>query len=302
MEERAWRPRWWVFAVFAMVAAVHLAGGWDSTSAVGLSVGFAGTLVLAFVRRLPSWATGEEALRAPVRASRTRLIVALPLALLGVVAVLIGLIDHPPHGMDVLYVGFVAVLAVGLVVVLALRPASGPLSRSGQDRRLRLCTAVLGAAVGTGVALEVAVLVTVGGALPWVVLAPVLLVVGVTAVRRRRNAKAVRLLAAGAWTGITAATLPEEIDGSSVSGWAVFPDGLRARFGITGCPPDVLAGLLDRRRLWIAGEPRDGEVAVGLPDGDAFAVAWFAVKDRDHRRWARRASREDNGSDGKRVG
>ncbi|GHE78545.1 hypothetical protein GCM10017786_05280 [Amycolatopsis deserti] len=278
MEERAWRPRWRFFALFAAVAAVHLAGGWDSTSAVGLGVGFAATLVLVFVRRLPSWATGE-----------IRLTVALPLALLGMVAVLIGLIEHPPRGVDALYAGFGAVLAVGWVVVLVIRWAPGPLTRSGLARRLRGRTAVLGAAAVLA-GMEVALLVVVGGALPWVLLAPVLLVVAVSAVRRRRDANAARLLAAGVWTEVTAATIADETDGRPVSGWAVFPTGLRARFAITDCPPDVLAGLLDRRRLWIAGEPREGDVAVGLPDGDAFAVAWFAVKNRERAR-ARRPSR-----------
>ncbi|MGI6875276.1 hypothetical protein [Amycolatopsis sp. 3B14] len=377
MEERGWRPRWWLFAVFAVVAAVHLAGGgWDSTAAVGLPVGFAATLVLVFVRRLPNWVTGEwdsrPWSRSWVRASRNRTMVALPFALLGVVAVLIGLIDHPPHGTDVLYAAFVAALAVGLVVVLVvrwgravrtLRLLAGPRtalparfdagsgetgtvtfpdgtrayftlhdpprevvreferagtlhvtaaapgkvlaglpggdefaratlrvaratrtpSRSSLKRRLRLRTVAFAAVVAAGVALEGAAVVLVGGALPWVLAAPILLAVGATALWRTRVARVVRLLAAGPWTSITAATMATEADGCPVSGWAVFPGGLRARFHIEHCPPDVGAELLRRRRLWVAGEPRPGHVAVGLPEGDTFAVAWVAVKDRHAR-------------------
>jgi hypothetical protein len=33
--------------------------GWDDTDAIGLPVGFAATLVLVFVRRLPRWMSGE---------------------------------------------------------------------------------------------------------------------------------------------------------------------------------------------------------------------------------------------------
>ncbi|ROS45145.1 hypothetical protein [Amycolatopsis thermoflava] len=377
MEERGWRPRWWLFAVFAVVATVHLAGGgWDSTTAVGLPVGFAATLVLVFVRRLPNWVTGEwdsrPWSRSWVRASRNRTIVALPFALLGVVAVLIGLADHPPHGTDVLYAAFVAALAVGLVVVLVvrwgravrtLRLLAGPRtalparfddgsretgtvtfpdgarayftlhdpprelireiehaatlhvtsaapgkvlagqpggdefaratlrvaratrtpSRSSLKRRLRLRTVAFAAVVAAGVALEGAAVVLVGGALPWVLAAPILLAVGATALWRARVARAVRLLAAGPWTSITAATMATDVDGP-VSGWVVFPDGLRGRFHIEYCPPDVAAELLRRRRLWVAGAPRPGDVAVGLPEGDTFAIAWLAVTDRRARR------------------
>ncbi|MEU0470325.1 hypothetical protein ABZ215_40550 [Amycolatopsis sp. NPDC006131] len=109
---------------------------------------------------------------------------------------------------------------------------------------------------------------------------PVLLAVAATALWRARVAHVVRLLAAGPWTSITAATMATEVDGGPVSGWVVLPDGLRGRFHIEHCPPDVAAELLRRRRLWVAGEPRPGDVAVGLPEGDTVAVAWLAVKDR----------------------
>ncbi|MFD4253076.1 hypothetical protein ACFWQL_25355 [Amycolatopsis thermoflava] len=162
-------------------------------------------------------------------------------------------------------------------------PATRTPSRSSLKRRLRLRTVAFAAVVAAGVALEGAAVVLVGGALPWVLAAPILLAVGATALWRARVARAVRLLAAGPWTSITAATMATEADGCPVSGWAVFPGGLRARFHIEHCPPDVAAELLRRRRLWVAGEPRPGHVAVGLPEGDTFAVAWVAVKDRHAR-------------------
>ncbi len=55
------KPRWYFFAWFAVVAAVHLlVEGWTGTTAIGLPVGFAATLALVFARRLPWWVTGEE--------------------------------------------------------------------------------------------------------------------------------------------------------------------------------------------------------------------------------------------------
>jgi len=61
-----------------VVAAVHLAGGgWDSTAAVGLPVGFAATLVLVFVRRVPSWVTGEWESRPWSRSKATMATLAL---------------------------------------------------------------------------------------------------------------------------------------------------------------------------------------------------------------------------------
>ncbi|MGW3963058.1 hypothetical protein ACWED2_24790 [Amycolatopsis sp. NPDC005003] len=70
-------PRWYFFAWFAVVAAVHLAvEGWTDTTAIGLPVGFAATLVLVFVPRLPWWATGEartgSTARRPKRSSVRR--------------------------------------------------------------------------------------------------------------------------------------------------------------------------------------------------------------------------------------
>ncbi|WP_370968928.1 hypothetical protein [Amycolatopsis sp. cg9] len=65
------KPRWYFFAWFAVVAAVHLlVEGWTDTTAIGLPVGFAATLALVFVPRLPWWVTGEDR---PVRDRRVRL-------------------------------------------------------------------------------------------------------------------------------------------------------------------------------------------------------------------------------------
>ncbi|WP_290055153.1 hypothetical protein [Amycolatopsis solani] len=65
------KPRWYFFAWFAVVAAVHLlVEGWTDTTAIGLPVGFAATLALVFVRRLPWWVTGEDR---PDRVRRVRL-------------------------------------------------------------------------------------------------------------------------------------------------------------------------------------------------------------------------------------
>jgi hypothetical protein len=63
------RPRWWWFALFALNVAVHLHRGWDSSAAIGLPLGFAVTLALVFVPRLPRWLTraGESMERKRLR-------------------------------------------------------------------------------------------------------------------------------------------------------------------------------------------------------------------------------------------
>jgi hypothetical protein len=52
-----------------------------------------------------------------------------------------------------------------------------------------------------------------------------------------------------------------------VTGWAVLPDGLRTRFVIRHCPPEIYGAVLATRTLQVYGEPRLGEVAVGLREG-----------------------------------
>jgi hypothetical protein len=163
------------------------------------------------------------------------------------------------------------------------------LSRAAVGKHVRRRTFALWAVVALGAALEITVFAATGGLLPWVLLVPVLLAVAVVACWRWLIAHSARLLAAGPCTEVAAAVVEEDVWlGRPVPGWALFPSGVRARFTLLDCPPDVAAELLSRRRLWIAGEPREGEVAVGLPDGDTFAIGVFSVKSREYRR-ARRS-------------
>jgi hypothetical protein len=387
-----WRPRWYFFGLFAVLAAIHLADGWSDTDAIGLPVGFACTVVLVFVRRLPAWVTGEWSprpwSRSWLRARRHRLAVGVPVVALVVgAAFAVGMIDHPPHGVDILYCVFVWACGLGALAFALVRwvttartlhllagsrtvlparinqqdlPDDGepapfvagtvtfpdgspgfftlrdcPLPLLGQIRRSRRLhvnpprpgTVVVGlpdvddfargnlslnrvrphgppkvsrAALGghvhrrtlalwvvmaSGAVLEVTAFMATPGPLPWMLLVVVLLGVMTAAYWRGQVARPARLLAAGPWTAVTAAVFENEVWlDRAVSGWAVFPGGVRARFSISNCPPDVTEELLGRRRLWIAGKPREGEAAVGIPDGDTVAVARFAVKAREHRR------------------
>lgn len=390
-ENVAWRPRWW-FGVFAVLAAIHLAGGWTSTTAIGLPLGFACTLVLVFVRRLPPWLTGGWSprpwlSRSGMRVRRNRLTCVLLLVWLPAAAIVAGIAEHPPHGVDVLYAVFVLGCGLSLLVFVlvrwartlrALRLLAGPrtplparidpqelvdgdplapyvtgtvifpdgspgyftlrdcpiplveaiehtgrlwvtsalpgtvlaglpdgddfahaalataqsglygrapISRAALGRHLRLRTFALSTVMVLGVALEITVFVTLGGALPWVLLVPLLLAVVAAVNWRSRVASPVRLLAAGPWTEIAAAVVAQDIrPGRPMLGWARFPDGIRARFRVASCPPDIATELVNRRHLWIVGEPREGDVAIGIPDSDTFAIAAFTVKKREYRR------------------
>jgi hypothetical protein len=163
------------------------------------------------------------------------------------------------------------------------------LSRAAVGKHVRRRTFALWAVVALGAALEITVFAATGGLLPWALLVPVLLAVAAVAYWRWLVAHSARLLAAGPWTEVAAAVVEEDVWlGRPVPGWALFPSGVRARFTLLDCPPDVAAELLSWRRLWVAGEPREGEVAVGLPDGDTFAIGVFSVKSREYRR-ARRS-------------
>lgn len=396
-EDVAWRPRWWFLGVFAVLAAIHLAGGWTSTTAIGLPLGFACTLVLVFVRRLPPWLTGSWPprpwwSRSGIRARRNRLTCVLLFAWLPAAAIVAGIVEHPPHGVDILYAVFVLGCGLSLLVFVLVRwartlrtlrllagprtplPAridqreladgdllvpsvtgtvifpdgspgyftlrdcpiplvaviehtgrlwvtstlpgtvlaglpegddfahaalataqSGlygraPISRAALGRHLRLRTFVLSAVMVLGVALEITVFVTLGGALPWVLLVPLLLAVVAAVNWRSRVASPVRLLAAGPWTEIAAVVARDIRPGRPMLGWARFSDGIRARFRVASCPPDIATELVNRRHLWIAGEPREGEVAIGIPDSDTFAIAAFTVKKREYRRTRARRS------------
>ncbi|HVV12579.1 hypothetical protein [Amycolatopsis sp.] len=52
-----------------MPAAIHLSGARTAATPAGLAVGFACTLVLVFMRRLPGWVTGERSPRPRVTAT-----------------------------------------------------------------------------------------------------------------------------------------------------------------------------------------------------------------------------------------
>ncbi|PKW16349.1 hypothetical protein [Saccharopolyspora spinosa] len=398
-EDVAWRPRWWFLGVFAVLAAIHLVGGWASTTAIGLAVGFACTLVLVFVRRLPPWLTGgwwspgPWLSRSGIRARRNRLTCVLLLVWLPAAAIVAGIAEHPPHGVDIVYAVFVLGCGLSLLVLVLVRwartlrilrllagsrtplPAridqqelvdgdplaryvtgtvifpdgspgyftlrdcpiplvaaiehtgrlwvtsalpgtvlaglpdgddfahavlatsqSGlhgraPISRAALGRHLRPRTFALATVMVLGVALEITVFVTLGGALTWVLLVPLLLAVVAAVNWRSRVASPVRLLAAGPWTEVAAAVVAQDIrPGRPMLGWARFSDGIRARFRVANCPPDIATELVNRRHLWVAGEPREGKVAIGIPDSDTFAIAVFTVKQREYRRTRARRS------------
>jgi hypothetical protein len=396
-EEVVWRPRWRFLGVFAALATIHLVGGWTSTSAIGLALGFGCTVVLVFVPRLPPWVTGEWSRRpwsrSWLRAHRNRFTILLLLAWSPTALVAGSLVEHPPHGVDLLYGVLLLAGAVSLMVLVVVRwvrirgtvrllagpptplparvderePADDdilvphvagtltfpdgtpgyfvlrdcpralaaaienterlwvtparpgaaivafpdsddfahatlesdrlnphghkPVSRTALNTHRRLRTSAFATAVVLSVALEIAAFVAVGGWLPWVLAPLILLALAATANWRWHVLTPARLLAAGPWTEVAAAVIAEDIrPGLPMPGWAQFPDGIRARFCIMNCPFDIAVELLSRRRLWIAGEPREGEVAIGLPDGDTFAVAIFTVKDRTYRRAKARRS------------
>ncbi|MTD53015.1 hypothetical protein [Amycolatopsis pithecellobii] len=124
-EKIGWRPRWWLFGVFVALAAIHLSDGWTSTAAIGLPVGFGCTLILVFVRRVPPWLTGEWSprpwSRSWLRARGIRLSCVLLPAWLPAAAVVGGMVEHPPHGVDVLYAAFGLACALGLAVFVLVR-------------------------------------------------------------------------------------------------------------------------------------------------------------------------------------
>jgi hypothetical protein len=269
------RPRWRFFAWFAVVAAAHLAiDGWTGTTAIGLPVGFAVTLALVFVRRVPWWATGE----AGPGGRRGVKVAALGLLwLLVAAAIVAGLVEHPPHGRDIRYAAvFVAIFLgatlFGLVRLLPKRPAK---RRAALRRRLAFATTAVWAVGVVVLAAEVAAIVGTGGRLPWVLPIPAVLVVLGLAGWRSGLAGPARCLASGDWTPVAAAALDVRPD-QPVDGWAVLPGDVRIKFHLPAVPADVAAELVDRRRLWLAGWPSD-ELVVGLPDGDRYAVGLIGV-------------------------
>ncbi|MBE8518283.1 hypothetical protein ILP97_12305 [Amycolatopsis sp. H6(2020)] len=267
------RPRWYFFAWFAVLAAAHLAiQGWTDTTAIGLPVGFAATLALVFVRRLPWWATGEprpDGRRGVLRA----LLVAL--RLLVAAAIVAGLVEHPPHGADLGYAGaFVAIFlgasVYGLTRLLPKRPST---RRAVLRWKLVFATVAVWAVGGFALAAEVAVIVVTGGWLPWVLPVPGLVAVLALAVWRSELTGAVRCLASGTWTPVAAAAFDVRA-GEPVDGWAVLPGDVRIKFHLPAVPADISAELRDRRRLWLAGWPAE-DLVFGLPDGDSYAVGFI---------------------------
>jgi hypothetical protein len=124
--------------------------------------------------------------------------------------------------------------------------------------------------------------VLIAGLVAVAVFAPLLIV----RARRRRWA---HLLSAGPLTAIPAAV--DEVEQwrdldrpEHVNGWAVLPDGLRTRFLIRHCPPEIHDAVLATRTVLVYGEPRLGEVAVGLHEGPISAKADFSAKHRYQRR------------------
>jgi hypothetical protein len=101
---------------------------------------------------------------------------------------------------------------------------------------------------------------------------------------RRRGARWAHLLAAGPLTPIPAAVDEtgywEPGDREFVNGWAVLPGGVRTRFSIRRCPQELYRSIRDTRTVWVVGEPRLDEVALGLPEAPIFAEATFSAKRR----------------------
>ncbi|MDQ7806064.1 hypothetical protein Q5425_20170 [Amycolatopsis sp. A133] len=266
------RPRWYFFAWFAVLAAAHLAiEGWTDTTAIGLPVGFAATLVLVFVRRLPWWATGGPRPESS-GGRRTKVAVFAGLWLLVAAAIVAGLVEHPPHGADLGYAGafvamFLGASGYGLTRLLPKRPVT---RRAVLRRRLAFATTAVWATGVFVLAAEAAAIVVTGGWLPWVLPVPGLVAVLALAGWRADLALPARHLASGSWTPVAAAAFDVRA-GEPVNGWGVLPGGWRIRFHLPAVPADVAAELAGRRRLWLAGWPSE-QLVVGLPDGDSYAV------------------------------
>jgi hypothetical protein len=131
-DSERFRPRWWWFGLFALNVAVHLPLGWDSTAAIGLPLGFAVTLLLVFVPRLPLWLTragdpwgpeepgeledpGDHQRSRPCPVGRGCLVL---VAAGAVGAVGYGTVAEPPEpGGEVAAAVFVWVLALGFLLV-----------------------------------------------------------------------------------------------------------------------------------------------------------------------------------------
>jgi hypothetical protein len=269
-------PRWHFFAWFAVVAAVHLAvEGWTDTAAIGLPVGFAATLALVFVRRLPWWVTGDPR---PRREGRRLWVAGLVLLWLVVAAAIVmGLVEHPPHGADVGNAAVFVTIFLGASVcaVVWLVPRRPPSLRATLRRRLMVRTAAVWTVAVLAAGAEVVAIVVTGGWLPWLLPVPALLVVLWLAERRQELAGPARCLAGGDWTSIPAAAFDVR-PGGPVNGWAILPGDVRIKFHLPAVPADIAAELAGRRRLWLAGWPSE-RLVTGLPDGESYTVGLVGV-------------------------
>ena len=276
MSGERWRPRWWLLGNFGASVVVHVvaSGGWTSTTTVMAPIALAVTLLLVFVRRLPWWLTGEA-----FKGGRVLRAAGIAGLLLLDAVIVAALVVHPPHGDDVLNAGVVVAIffggtAVGVYCLLPKRPVTRRVLR----RRFRTATAMMWAIAVLALAAEVAVIVAVGGWLPWVL--PVVGLVAVLAIAAWRSelGVAARCFASDSWTPVTAAAFDVR-PGEPVNGWAVLPGDVRIRFHLPAVPADIAAELAGRRRLWLAGWPSE-HLVTGLPEGTSYAVGLIGV----HRR------------------
>jgi hypothetical protein len=277
MSDERWRPRWWLLGNFGVIVVVHLvaSGGWTTTTTVMAPIALALTLVFVFVRRLPWWLTGEA-----FKGGRFLRVAGIVGLLLLDVVILAALVVHPPHGDDVLNAGVVVAIffggtAIGVYSLLPKRPVT---RRSVLRRRYRIATALMWATVVLTLGGEVAVIVTDGDWLPWVLPVPAAVAVLAFAWWRSNLGVVARCFASDSWTPVTAAAFDVR-PGEPVNGWAVLPGDVRIRFHLSAVPADIAAELAGRRRLWLAGWPSE-YLVTGLPEGTSYAVGLIGV----HRR------------------
>ncbi|OXM65505.1 hypothetical protein [Amycolatopsis vastitatis] len=277
MSDERWRPRWWLLGNFGVIVVVHLvaSGGWTTTTTVMAPIALVVTLVMVFVRRLPWWLTGEA-----FKGGRFLRVAGIAGLLLLDVVIVAALVVHPPHGGDVANAGvgvaiFFGGTAVGVYSLLPKRPVT---RRSALRRRYRIATALMWATVGLALGGEVAVIVTVGDWLPWVLPVPAAVAVLALAWWRSNLGTVARCFASDSWTPVAAAAFDVR-PGEPVNGWAVLPGDVRIRFHLSAVPADIAAELAGRRRLWLAGWPSE-YLVTGLPEGTSYAVGLIGV----HRR------------------
>ncbi|MEV6880126.1 hypothetical protein [Amycolatopsis sp. NPDC051128] len=271
-------PRWYFFPWFAVVSATHLAvEGWTDTAAIGLPVGFAATLALVFVRRLPWWVTGDPRPSREDRRRRRRVAVVVLLWLVVAAAIVTGLVEHPPHGADVWNAAVFVAIFLGASVCAAvwLVPRRSRSPRATLRRQLLVRTAAAWTIAVLAAGTEVVTIVVTGGWLPWLLPVPAVLGVLGLVEWRAEIAGIARCLASGDWTSIPAAAFDVR-PGEPVNGWAILPGDVRIKFHLPAAPADIAAELAGRRRLWLAGWPSE-QLVTGLPDGDSYAIGQVGV-------------------------